>query len=162
MSEFIRIGQIVGAFGLKGEVKVDTLTDFDQRFQKGSRVRLKGDWATIESVRIHKGRPLVKFAGVDDASAAESLRWQYLEAPALAPEALEDDEYLVDDLVGMKVVTVEGEELGLVDKVLSYPAHDILQVGDLLIPLVKEFVKEVDLEGEIIRVQLIPGMRGEA
>ena len=157
--EFVRVGRIVGAFGLKGEVKVDPLTDFEERFLKGSRLRLKGDWVTVEAMREHKGRPLLKLSGVDDATAAEALQWQYLEAPVLETPELEDDEYLVEDLVGMKVLTMEGEELGEVDEVLSYPAHEILQVGEMMIPLVKEFVKEVDLDGEVIRVQLIPGMR---
>ena len=157
--EFVRVGRIVGAFGLKGEVKVDPLTDFNERFRKGSRLRLKGDWVTVEGMREHKGRPLLKLSGIADATAAEALQWEYLEAHALEAPELEEDEYMVDDLIGLKVFTMEGEELGEVDNVLDYPAHEILEVGEILIPLVKEFVKEVDLEKDLIRVQLIPGMR---
>lgn len=157
--QFVRIGRIVGAFGLKGEVKVDVLTDFDERFTKGARLRLKGDWVTIEAVRYHKNRPLLKLTGVNDATAAEALQWQYLEAPALAEEDLEEDEYLVEDLLGMEVRLASGEVLGEVDEVLDYPAHDVLKVGEILIPLVKEFVKDIDLDEEIVTVELIPGMR---
>lgn len=157
--EFVRVGQIVGAFGLKGEVKVEPMTEFEERFQAGSRLRLDGNWVTVESMRVHKGRPMLKLSGVQDATAAEALQWRYLEASAQDVPELDEDEYLVDDLIGMKVVTVEGEELGEVDEVLPYPAQDVLQVGEIMIPLVKEFVKEVDLDAEVIRVQLIPGMR---
>ena len=157
--EFIRVGRIVGAFGLKGELKVDPLTDFEDRFLKGSRLRLKGDWVTVDSMRVHKGRPLIKLTGVDDATEAEKLQWEYLEASSKDMPTMDEDEFLVDDLVGLKVVTTEGEPLGEVDEVLAYPAHEILQVGEILIPLVKEFVKKVDLDKETITVKLIPGMR---
>lgn len=160
-AEFVRIGQIVGAFGLKGEVKVVPMTEFTDRFDKGSRLRLDGNWVTVDSVRIHKGRPLLKLSGVEDATAAEVLQWHFLEASAKDMPQLDEDEYLVDDLIGLRVVTVEGEDLGEVEEVHAYPAHEVLEVGDMLIPLVKEFVKDVDLDNEKITVQLIPGMRSD-
>ena len=159
MSEFVRVGQIVGAFGLKGELKVEPMTEFEERFQKGARLRLDGNWVTVESMRIHKNRPMLKLSGVNDLTAAERLQWHYLEASAKDAPELDEDEYLVDDLIGLRVVTTEGLELGEVDEVLAYPAHEVLEVGDMLIPLVKEFVKDVDLDNEVITVQLIPGMR---
>lgn len=158
MPEFIRIGRIVGAFGLKGELKVDPLTDFLDRFQKDSRLRLNGDWVTVESVRMHKGRPLVKLSGIDDATAAEKLQWAYLEGEEQELE-LEEDEFLADDLVGLKVFSITGELIGEVDEVLAYPAQDILKVGDIMIPMVQQFIKEIDLEQEKITVELLPGMR---
>jgi len=154
----VRIGQIVGAFGLKGEVKVDPLTDFWERFQKGTRLRLKDNWVTVESYREHKNRPMLKLSGVNDATAAEKLQWEYLEAIIADAPELDDDEYLTEDLIGMKVVTTEGKELGEVDDVIGNPAHDILQIGEILIPVVKEFIKDIDLDKEVITVQLIPGM----
>lgn len=158
-SGFIRVGQIVGAFGLKGSVKVEPLTDFEDRFLPGTRLRLKSEWVTIEEMRIHKGRPLLKLSGVKDLTAAEKLQWEYLEALAKDGPEMEDDEYLVDDLIGMKVVTTAGESLGEVEDVLPYPAQDVLKVGELLIPMVKDFIKQVDMKKEVIRVELLPGMR---
>ncbi len=134
------------------------MTDFLQRFDKGARLRLNGDWVTVESSIMHKGRPHIKLEGVNDMTAAEKLQWQYLEAPAMRPE-LEDDEFYTADLIGMKVVTTEGEELGVVDNVVEYPAHEVIEVGEIMIPAVKEFIKDVDLEKEVITVQLIEGMR---
>jgi 16S rRNA processing protein RimM len=157
-TEPTRIGQIVGAFGLKGEVKVEPLTNFWERFQKGTRLRLKGEWVTVEGYREHKNRPMLRLSGVNDATAAESLQWEYLEAILTDAPELEEDEFLTEDLFGLRVVTTDGKELGEVDDVLTTPAHDVLQIGEILIPVVKEFVKDIDLDNEVITVQLIPGM----
>ena len=155
--EPLRVGRIVGAFGLKGQVKIDPSTDFLHRFDKGCKLRLKGNWVLIESSSMHKGRPIVKFEGINDMTAAEKLQWEYLEAVG-EPE-MDDDEFLADDLVGLKVVTVEGELLGEVEEVLDYPAHEVLQIGEILIPLIKEFVKDIDFDTETIQVKLLYGMK---
>ena len=158
MSEFTRVGQIVGAFGLKGLLKVQPMTDFLDRFQAGSRLRLDGDWVEIESSKIHKKRPLIKLNGVNNAAAAEALQWHYLEVPALDKPELEEDEFLSQDLLGLKVVTDKGRVLGHVDQVLQMPAHDVIVVGELMIPAVKEFVKDIDFDTKTMTVKLIPGM----
>jgi len=158
-SPTIRVGRIVGAFGLKGQVKIEPFTDFLERFDKGKRLLLKGRWVKIEASQIHRGRPLVKFAGVDDATAAEGLQWEYLDGAEDDRPKLDADEYMTADLVGLRVVTVEGEELGAVSEVLVYPAQDVLLVKDIMIPAVKQFVKNIDLDKKTITVQLIYGMR---
>ncbi|MDR3692494.1 MAG: ribosome maturation factor RimM [Fimbriimonas sp.] len=158
---FIQIGQIVGAFGLKGQVKVQPMTDFLDRFKKGSRLRLKGEWVEVESFSIHKGRPLVKLRGIDDVSTAETLQWEYLETAETGRPELDDDEFLTQDLIGLVVTTVDGILLGKIDDVVTMPAHDVIQIGELLIPAVKEFVKDVDLEAGTMTVELIPGMLPE-
>jgi 16S rRNA processing protein RimM len=157
-SPLVQVGQIVGAFGIRGQVKVAPLTRFVERLEKGRKLKLGEDWVTVESFAIHKGRPLLKLSGIETMSAAEKLQWQYLEGPDEKPQ-FEDDEFATEDLIGLMVVTVAGEKLGAVDDVLIMPAHDVLQVGEILIPVVKEFVKEIDLDAETITVQLIPGMR---
>lgn len=154
----VRIGQIVGAFGLRGELKIEPLTDFWERFHKGARLRLQGDWQTVVSYREHKGRPLIKLTGTEDISAAEKLQWQYLEAIVEERPELDEDEFYVEDLIGLRVVTDEGLDLGVVDEVVTTPAHDLLQVGEALIPVVKEFILSVDLEEGLVTVHLIPGL----
>ncbi len=117
---------------------------------------LRGQWVEVESMSIHKGRPLIKISGIEDLTAAEKLQWEYLEAVG-RPE-LDEDEYLAEDLIGLKVVTDTGQELGEVEDVLPYPAQDVLQVGEILIPLIKQFVKKIDPDNGTITVHLIPGM----
>ena len=161
MEKFTRIGQIVGAFGIRGQVKVDPSTDFLDRFAAGSRLRLNGNWVEVETFAVHKKRPLIKLRGIDTTNQAEALQWQYLETPTERKPDLADDEFLSADLVGLKVVTVEGRELGKVTDVIPMPAHDVIQVGELLIPAVVEFVTDVDLDAGIMTVKLIPGMLPE-
>jgi 16S rRNA processing protein RimM len=156
---FTRVGQIVSVFGLKGQVKVLPLTDFLDRFAKGSRLRLKEQWVTIDEVNDVRIPLVIKFSGVDTIDQAEELRGSYLEASASNKPKLEKDEYFTQDLLGLTVETTDGEVLGKIDDVIAAPAHDLLKIGEMLIPAVKAFVKKVDIKGQKITVELIPGMR---
>lgn len=146
---------------MDGTVKVEPLTDFWERFSTGSRLRLNDTWVEVLASRVHKNRPLIRLSGVDSLTKAQALQWQYLEAPAESRPPLEEDEFLTEDLIGMRVITVEGQDLGEVEDVLRMPAHDVIQVGAVLIPAIKEFVKMVDFDTNSITVQLIPGMLEE-
>lgn len=158
MDRYVRVGQIAGAFGLKGQVKIQPLTDFaDTRFKRGAKFRMGEDWVEIETVSVHKGRPLVKLKGIDTIDAAEALQWRYLETTE--QPKLGKGEYLVSDLLGLEVKTVEGELLGKIERVLPNPAHEILVVGEIMVPLVDHFVKSVDMANRTVTVNLIYGMR---
>lgn len=156
--EFIRVGQIVGTFGLRGQIKVDPLTDFLERFEEGRQLRLQGKLVTIKEFLLHKGRPLLKLEGINTLTEAEKLQWEYLEGRADEEFELEEDEYFTGDLVGLRVVTTDGRELGEIDEVHRYPAHDVFEVNGIMIPAVKQFVKSIDLDGELVTVELIEGM----
>lgn len=161
MSEPLKVGRIVASHGLKGQVKVQLLTDFAQRLAKGSRLRLKDDWVTVEASQFQNDRLLMKLSGVTSIDEAKALQWEYLYSASDEKPELEDDEFFVEDLVGLKVVTHDGVELGIVKEVLAYPAQDILVIGELMIPFAEQFVKDVDFDSETITVELIPGMLGE-
>lgn len=158
MSELLRVGQIVSTHGLKGQVKVMLLTDFEDRLAKGKRLRLKEDWVTVESVGHHKERLILKLSGIETIDQAKLLQWEYLSVLGDEEPEMDEDEFLVSDLEGMMVRTVDGVELGVVDEVAAYPAQDILVIGELMIPLVKQFVKDIDLDNEVITVELLEGM----
>jgi 16S rRNA processing protein RimM len=151
------VGRIVGAFGIKGQVKVEMITNFPARFDKGNDLFIDGVKYKIQASQFHKGRPLLKLSGIDTMSAAEALQWKILEAEG-EPD-LEEDEYLLEDLIGLKVITVEGEELGVVEDIEDYPAHEVILVGEIRIPLIDHFVKDIDIENEVMTVQLIYGMK---
>lgn len=153
-----RVGRIVGAHGLRGEVKVELMTDFIERLDVGRRLRLDTEWTTVESARFQSHRLILKLSGIDGVDAAKAWLWHYLESTDLTGPELEEDEYVSADLIGMMVSTTQGEELGPVDDVLAKPAHDVLVVGEHLIPAVKQFVKQVDPETRRIEVELIEGM----
>lgn len=153
----VKIGQIVGAFGLKGQVKVDPLTVFKSRFDKGAPIWIHDRSYKIEASQYHKDRPLLKLKGVNTMTEAEALQWAFIEAEGVPK--LEEGEFLIEDLLGLEVVEESGEILGEVEDVQDYPAHQILVIGEILLPLVKEFVINIDHEKRVMTVRLIPGMR---
>ncbi len=158
MSEPLRVGRIVASHGLKGQVKVELHTDFPQRLAKGRRLRLKEDWVTVEASQFQKDRLLIKLSGVNSIDEAQALQWEYLYSPADDKPDLEDDEFFVEDLIGLKVVTLSGDELGTVTEVAAYPAQDILIIDELMIPFADQFVKSIDFDKELIIVELLEGM----
>jgi 16S rRNA processing protein RimM len=154
----VRVGQIVGPFGIKGGLKVAPLTDFPERFDVGSLLYLAGLGHKVTESHWHKSQVRIMLEDVATVEDAEALKWQYLTVPASERPELDDDEYLARELVGLTVVE-DGKALGTVDEVVPSPAHDLLRVGDVLIPCVGAFIKEVDLEKREITVTLIEGMR---
>jgi 16S rRNA processing protein RimM len=160
VARYARIGQIVGVFGIRGQVKVVPETDFLERFDAGVIVRVRGQAVRIVASQVHKGQVLLTLEGVSDPDAAKALQWEAVEGDVSRRPALQEDEYLTEDLIGMRLVdAATGEDLGEVDDVLANPAHDVLVAGDLLVPAVREFVELIDFETLTIRVRLIPGMR---
>lgn len=155
---FVPVGRIMGAHGIRGQVKVEVLTDFLERLEPGSRLKLDDAWIEVEKSHWHQDRLLLKLSGIDSRSDAESAYHKLLLAQKDAELDLDKDEYISQDLIGMVVKTTSGAELGTVDDVLLLPAHDVLQVGKILIPFVKQFVKDVDTRARVIAVELIDGM----
>lgn len=143
----VLIGEIVASFGLKGEVKVVPHTDFPDHFQVLERVCVgeEGAMRRIERARPHKRLVVIKFAGIDDIDAAEALRGSkiFIRESDLVP--LEDGEYYIHDIIGLRVFSTEGEYLGEVKEVLKAPGNDVYVTEQLMIPAAREFILEIDL-----------------
>jgi 16S rRNA processing protein RimM len=149
------VGRIARAHGVGGEVSVEVRTDDpDVRFAVGSR--LETDPAergplTVQRARWHTGRLLVRFDEVVDRDSAEALRNTMLVVDSATSAPLDDDnEFWDHDLIGLRVLTLDGTELGRVADVLHPPGSDVLavQVSDdreVLIPFVRSMVPEVDV-----------------
>ncbi|MES1227425.1 MAG: ribosome maturation factor RimM [Armatimonadota bacterium] len=159
--DFIKVGQIVGPHGLKGGVRVMSLTDFPERFVVGAVLFVEGRRHVVRDSAWHKGQVRLHLSGLRKMEEAEALKWAYLEVPSSSLPKLEEGEYMTADLIGLTAITPEGDEIGKVDDIVHAPAHDLIQVGDAMVPAVKEFVKQVDLEKGTITLALIPGMLGE-
>jgi 16S rRNA processing protein RimM len=152
MSEaLVVIGKVVKAHGIRGEVSVHVLSDVEGRFAVGDRVHLAGAPTTIASSRPHQGRLLVRFEGVTDRNAAELLRGRVIEGPAA--DLADSDTYFVHELVGMAVVTPDGDHLGDVTDHVELPSaagYDLLEVTrddgtTWLLPAVDEYVEVGEL-----------------
>lgn len=156
----VTVGRVGRAHGIKGEVTVEVRTDTPElRFAAGTSLVTDPPGAgplTIQTGRWHQDRLLVRFAGVADRTAAELLRGVVLLAEIGDDEDTGDPEEFFDhQLIGLRVVTLDGVDLGFVREVIHAPGHDLLAVrGDgsgaperpeILIPFVTEIVPEIDV-----------------
>ncbi|MEN6372552.1 MAG: ribosome maturation factor RimM [Armatimonadota bacterium] len=157
------IGTVVAPFGIKGEVKVKIETDFPERFEDQEEIWLQpeaghGRMTRIEGIRFHQGGVLIKFEGCDDRNSAEELRNAKLLIDKSELMELDTDQFYVHDILGLDVYTTDGESIGKVIDVLQGAGNDIYVTPKAMIPAVKEFVREIDLESGKMIVKLIDGM----
>lgn len=153
------IGRVVGAFGLRGEAKVELLTDFPDRFN-GLATVLVGRGRrpmAIEGVRPHRGGLLLLLRGIESPEAVDALLGSELAVPRSEAVALEDGEYFLDDLLGCEVLAEDGTALGAVADVLRTGSNDVLVLGsgrsERLIPVIKDAIEQLDLHARCIRVR---------
>ena len=167
MQKRLEVGQIVNTFGIKGEVKVVPFTDDIKRFDELKNVYVKTKKESkqykVENVKYHKNMVLIKLEGINNVESAEILRNAFLEIDRKDAVPLEEGTYFIADLIGLEVYTEEGKLLGKVDDIYNTGSNDIYVVKDelgkqILLPGIKEVIKEVLLEQEKIIVHLIPGL----
>ena len=161
-SQFIVVGQVVAPLGLRGEMKVEVMTDFPDRFCPQEEVHIAGRPMTIERSRWHKGRVILKLATIDSVEAAEELRGRFLEVPQSKLRPLPQDQYYRFQLIGLDVLTADGELLGQITQILPTGSNDVCVVptkdGDLLIPAIDDVVKSVDLGRGCMVIEIIDGL----
>jgi len=147
----IRVGQVTGAYGLEGAVKVMPLTDFGDRFDAGANLLLDGSTREVEWSREGQPGLVVKLRGIDNRTVAELFRGRYLEVPDEQVKALEPGRFYYHQVVGLAVVTSSGQKMGVVEEVLERPANDVWVsregAVEHLIPATRDAVVEVDLPG---------------
>ena len=160
--EYIRVGRIVNAHGIRGEVRVQP-RDGDPAFlTRFKTFYIDGQPVSPTANHVHKSLVLMKFPGVEDMNAALTYKDKDLyirRADARLPEGA----YFDDELLGMGVFdAATGEELGKLTAVENYPAHKVYTVKgkkEYLIPAVKDvFIKSVDLDRDRMEVQVWEGM----
>ncbi len=168
MEDMLQVGVITQTHGIKGEVKVFPTTDDAQRFKKLKKVTLDNGKERreleITSVKFFKNLVILKFKGIDDINEVEKYKKASLFVTREDAVPLGENEYFIADLIGLKVVSDEGEELGTLDDVLQTGANDVYVVKndkgeEILVPAIKDCVKNVDIEGGEIILHLLPGLR---
>ena len=163
------VGRVLRPHGVRGEVLVEVLSDAPDRFAPGAEVAA-GDPESgeplrpleVAAARLHQGRMLLRFAGVEDRDATEPLRGRLLSIPMEAARQLGPDEFWPHQLVGLAVVDRDGRHRGTVEEVLPGAAHDLLAVGlhdgaRALVPAVAALVS-VDLGAGWVLVDAVPGL----
>lgn len=146
----IRVGQVMGAYGVEGAVKVMPLTDFNERFDAGSNLLLDGSAHEVEWSRAGQPGLVVKLRGIENRTVAELFRGRYLEVPESDTKALEEGRFYHRQVVGLSAVTQSGRGLGVITEVLERPANDVWvsKEGSIehLIPAVKDAIVDVDVK----------------
>ena len=161
--DWLLVGKIAGAFGVRGEVKVELLTDFPDRFAQIESVYL-GD-ARVEhricGVRNHK-HVLLDLEGVDGREQAQRMRGTLVWVPRSEAVELPDGEYYPDDIIGLEIVTDQGAVIGRIRDILSTGANDVYVVDadgrELLVPAIRDVVTEIDLKQGRITIHVMDGL----
>ncbi len=168
MEDLLQVGVITTTHGVRGEVKVFPTTDDPARFKKLKNVILDTGKEKIDlevaGVKFFKNMVILKFKGIDDINDVEKYRKKSLYVTRENAVKLKKNEYFIADLIGLKVESDEGEDLGTLSDVLQTGANDVYVLSkegedDILLPAIKECVKDVDIENGTILVHLLPGLR---
>ncbi len=162
--QFLEAGEIVSTHGIQGELKILPWADGPEFLLQFREFYIDGKAYAVQSSRVHKTCVLAKVDGIDTPEAATLLRGKRV-CIDRSKVKLPKGTVFIADLLGCKVVTDEGVEIGKIKDVLTMPASDVYVIhGDknYMIPAVKEFVKEIHVEEGYVLVHLIEGFETDA
>jgi 16S rRNA processing protein RimM len=162
---FLVIGKLRRPHGVRGEILMDIITDFPERIKAGTRVFVgpQHQEQIIRSARGNAGTLLVTFETFNNAEEVGVLRNQYLYVRAEDRPPLPPGEYYHHQLIGLPVLTDEGQALGVLSEILENAANDVYVVrpkhgADILLPAIDSVILDIDLQQGEMRVHLLPGL----
>ena len=158
--KFIEAGEIVNTHGIRGEVSIVPWTDSAEFLKRFQALYIDGTRAEVESSRVHKTLLLCKFKGVDNVNDAMRLKGKVVSLDR-EDAHLPAGGYFQCDIMGARVVTESGEDVGVLTDILEYPAANVYVVrgeAEHLIPASPEFIRAVDVDGGLVTVRLLEGM----
>ena len=167
MENLLKVGVITTTHGVRGEVKVYPTTDEPERFLDLDYVLLDTGRELrrldIKNVRFFKNLAILKFDGIDNINDIEKYKGRDLWIPREEAQELDEDEYYIADLLGMKVLLEDGSEFGTLRDVMETGANDVYIVdsvkhGEVLLPAIKECIRSVDIEKEQMMIHLMDGL----
>lgn len=170
--DLIAIGKIVGAHGVAGGIKIFPLTDFPERFRLMAELVVYGEdltqitVLTVRELKVIAGKSIVVALTEElkDRESAEALKGNLIMIPPEERIALEEGEYWVDDLIGIRVYEKRSSRyLGKVHSMLATGPVDVYVILDEdgkehYIPAVSEFIKNVDIDNQVMEIELIEGL----
>jgi 16S rRNA processing protein RimM len=166
----LMVGKIVNTHGIRGELKILPHTDFPEvRFASKTRLKIvnPGNGETVE-VTVDSSRPIkqmyiIKLNGYDNINQIEKFKGCELKVSKEDSVSLPDNEYYFYEIIGCRVVSDEGEELGVIEEILRPGANDVWVVKtpsrkQLLLPVIDDVVLDVDVESKLVKVHLMEGL----
>ena len=166
-NEYFRVGVITSAHGIRGEVNVYPTTDDPRKFEELETVLIERNGVkepvAIERVKYFKKMVILKLQGIEDRNAAELCRQKELFVPREDAVPLEEGQYYLADLIGLRVFSDAGEELGELYDILETGANDVYVVRrktgkELLLPATEECILDVDLDKGTMKVHVLDGL----
>lgn len=170
MQKWFNVGKIVNTHGIRGEVRVVSRTDFpEERYKVGNKIYFfqtdKSDplELVIKSHRVHKNFNLLTFVGFDNVNQIEYMKGGLLKVPESHLGELAENEYYFHEIMGCKVQTIEGNELGEIIEILTPGANDVWVVKgknkeEILIPYIEEVVMKVDVKEKLVIIEPMEGL----
>lgn len=169
MEQYLQVGIISSTHGIRGEVKVFPTTDDPGRFKSLKRVILDTGKEQIpmeiQGVKFFKKFAIIKFKGIDNINDVEKYKGKSLLVKREDAVELDEDEYYIADLIGMKVFTEDGE-FGVLKDVIETGANEVYVVGtekygEVLVPAIHECILKVDVEEQTMQIHLLDGLLPE-
>lgn len=163
----ITIGKAIKPFGVKGEMKIEPMTDFPERFKTLRRVYLvspagKEIACEVRSVRYAGGLPYLLFEGFDAPEKAKELNGWFLKVPAEEAVPLPEGSYYWFELMGMEVVSESGETLGSIVDIFETGSNDVYVVKrgrkEVYVPATREIIRQVDRKAKRMVIHLMDGL----
>ncbi len=169
MTNYLEVGKIVNTHGIRGEVRVQSVTDFPEvRYAKGSKLVIemgRNDYkeVIVASHRVHKLFDLLTFEGYPSINDVEQFKTKFLKVDELLVPELEDNEFYVNQIIGAEVVDESDQVIGKLKEVLDLPANDVWVVSrpgkkDLLLPYIESVILDVNVEEQKIVVHVLEGL----
>jgi 16S rRNA processing protein RimM len=170
MEKLFNVGKIVNTQGIKGELKLISSTDFkEERFQPGNKLLIvNGNTneileVTVKSHRVHKNFDIVQFEEFNNINQVEKFKGCTVKVHESQLSELDEDDYYFHEIIGCKVISSQGEELGIIKEILTPGANDVWVVKsskgkEILIPYIEDVVKEIDIKNKIIKIDVLEGL----
>ena len=156
--KYLKVGHIVNSFGLKGELKVVTESDFiEERFKKGSKIYFKyhNDYQLhiISSMRLIKNNPMITLDEKYDINQVLNYIGQDIYVDSADNHKLKDNEYFIDELIGKKVYDEDSNFIGILNDIIILPSNDVMEIkkdnGEIILaPFINDFI--IDIKDDII------------
>lgn len=167
MEDFLKVGVITTTHGVRGEVKVYPTTDEPERFLELDHVLLDTGKEfrdlEIKNVRFFKNLVILKFKGIDNINDIEKYKGHDLWIPREEGQELDEDEYYIADLLGLRVILDDGTEFGTLKNVMETGANDVYIIdtnahGEVLVPAIRECIQDIDLKKNTMTIHLMKGL----
>ena len=161
--QYLELGKVVNTHGIRGEIKIQPWCDDPALFDRLSYFYIDGKRYEIIKNRLHKNCEIVLVEGISSINQAELLKNKIVTIERDALGELPEGTYYIADLIGLSVRTAEGKVLGNIADVLKTGSNDVYILDmpkekPVLIPVIDQVVKEVDIDGGFVIVELMEGL----